>query len=163
MSDGFTLGGTERGRDYQPLHPDGNLDDEAYGCHRRGFESFNVRNPRPDWQYYYVRRDTNSILRARYQGWHIIGPDDPERMGTEGLEAFRNAGLDGHQTGGDVVMAGMPMEAYRKFRAGIDAESERRRTDSAPEYTGSDRALSLQERYGRPIHFKAADHSVQRY
>lgn len=157
------LGGGEDSRLYVPLTREGNLaDSEALGCHRGTYEWMNVTNAQPGYIYYLGRRTEAGLRQAALRGWQVVPPDSPERLGERTDPNFQAAGLDGVQTGGELVLMYMPESRYRVLCEEREERSARMRDMSARQFTESDRARTLQERYRKAI-FLEGSHGVERY
>lgn len=158
------LGGGEDARYLIPLMPDGNIQgSDGRGCHRGDFDYLNPRNTVPGRTYYHAVRSHAGVQKAAIKGWQVVQPDDPERLGDSNNPDFQAAGLDGFQTAGETVLMYMPEDRYAIFCKQREEAAERMREDPAREYTQSNEAISLQERYGgKAIHVRGSGHGMQR-
>tara|TARA_Y100000310_G_scaffold344025_1_gene454598 strand:- start:2889 stop:3386 length:498 start_codon:yes stop_codon:yes gene_type:complete len=146
----------------KPYLPD---DESALGDHKGNFEALNVRNPQRGYHYYYIRAEASSVLRFMNQGWQIVQADDPEQFGAD-LPDNIGLPLDGVRAYHDVLLARLPLEKYREYKAD---RADRRRASLEANYlafkqTERERMDQLhphQRPQGRDLFYHRAQHSTQ--
>ena len=94
-------------------------------------------------------------------GFEVIDAGDPEFRSDSTDMNLSRAGLDGVHGRGDVVALRMNEYHYRKMREEKEALAARRRSDGATQYENRPQALSLAERYNRPIAFRGPQHGFE--
>lgn len=152
--------------DMNPLAWDGTTEENFVGCHRGSTADMNIANPEPGKYYLWVNsRHHGTQVRIEQWGYRRANPaahlwrSDPTNPDVQQVSPDT-----GHHRG-DCVLYEIDEASYRRMRAYKEAKAARMRGDIGVEYERSDRALSLQERYGggsKPILYRAPGHGIRR-
>ena len=146
----------------KPLNPEGNLSEEALGCHKGDFSHMNVRNWQTGFTYAYARRNDGRIRHYKRMGYRVVTQDDPEYIGDADDPDFAAAGLDSSFGTGDVILMKCPTERVRKRQQERIAYTESMLKGVTDEYL--DRAGEVGGNYHstqRPIRYRRADHRLE--
>lgn len=150
---------------FQPLTHDGHLQvgegqQPVYGCHVGPMQHLNVENAQPGYVYFYPNRTPSGVRKAGFQGWKVVGPEDPEHGMAAVDPNMRAAGLDGSHGLHDVVLTKMPESRYRLHREPIERENQLQTPDTGAELEAKNHSLEAAiHKYGERFgFFKAKDH-----
>jgi len=145
---------------FKPLNHAGHVIDEAgnevHGCHRGHTQHLNVSNAVAGRAYYHGSVRRNRQAHYRLEGWRPVGPEDPENLMQTQDPHNIGTPLDSFAISNDVVLMWMPEERYRARQDRNAQLSEARSADISEEFIAKGRPL--QERYGRQLYFRRADH-----
>jgi hypothetical protein len=150
---------------FKPLNHKGHVVDEEgneiHGCHRGHTQHLNVSNPQPGRVYYHGAVRRNRQAHYRLEGWRAVGPEDPERLSVAQDPHNIGTPLDSHVISNDVILMWTPEEKYAERQIRNAKISEARSADISEEFI--EKGRPLQERYGRQLYFRRADHGREIY
>ena len=152
----------EGGGDRKDLRPQEPNNPKVKGSHRGPFEALNVRNPQPDYHYYYERRKPGNVLKRLNEGWEVVQDSDPEQWGAD-MPPEVGKMLDGVKAFGDVILMRMRGDKFREFRAQREALAKAARDGSTSDYLskGHQRAQQLgSSRPKKDLYFQGSDHGT---
>lgn len=146
----------------KPLSPDGNLSDDALGCHRGDFEIMNVRNAQPGFTYGYARATRGRVRHFQRKCYKVVSHEDPERMGDAEDPNYAAAGLDSTQDFDDVVLMKCPTERVRERQRERIQRTEASLKGVTAEYLdGAGEVGGNYHSSQRPIRYKAPHHRIE--
>lgn len=155
--------GLQVGDNFSWFKPVNHEDSDTIGSYVGDYEALNIRGAQPDYHYYYQRFSKNrsdAVLRFRNKGWSVVGPDDPEKFGSDLIDWHTQVPLGTERAYGDVILMKIPLALYRKQQEERQAQVTETIQDFGARFTelGEERAANLKHRPQGQLYYARPDH-----
>ena len=145
---------------YKPVDSDNS---ETIGSFVGDHEALNITGAQPDYHYYYQRFSkgrSDAVIRFLNRGWSVVGPDDPEKFGTDRVSWKVQTSLGTERAYQDVLLMKIPLSLYREQQEARQDREKSLVADHGSRFTelGEERASQLRHRPKGQLYYMGRDH-----